>query len=310
MIARTLLILATGSPLLFAESRTSARYTLIQEETAEGGGGTVSAGRYRIDTSTGNADPGGVSSSGPYVLRSGFIGSLADFKEIAVLSSNSGDPVPEISFHDESVPDRYSATFVFDDGSTVVRETVWQVLNGPIRLGPEFFGEQIVNFDPIFENRSARLQATMGNQERILDFQIRNTRPDNYREYAGDGLEDSWQVGFFGQPPRLDAGPDQDPDGDGDNNLMEFLTGHSPSDSGDRFGITLTKPTSDSAQVTLSKVIPGISYVLQRSTGDDALVDWSDIATFTTTTTELDFPVTDTTTAEAAFYRVVVSPAE
>src|SRR5262245_44681655 len=50
----------------------------------------------------------------------------------------------------------------------------------------------------------------------------------------GDGLDDSWEQQFFGG---LGANPNDDPDGDGLNNLREFRAGTNPTDAQSRFEI-------------------------------------------------------------------------
>ena len=68
-----------------------------------------------------------------------------------------------------------------------------------------------------------------------LGLTVVNMAKDDYQAYAADGIDDDWQVQYFGTPPNANAGPTADPDGDGQKNLLEFLAGVTPNDAASRF---------------------------------------------------------------------------
>jgi hypothetical protein len=63
---------------------------------------------------------------------------------------------------------------------------------------------------------------------------VSDTLPDKFGSYAGDGLADAWQVLHFGFDNAL-AGPSADPDGDGQDNLFEYLATSLPNNPASRF---------------------------------------------------------------------------
>jgi hypothetical protein len=54
----------------------------------------------------------------------------------------------------------------------------------------------------------------------------------NPSDTNGDGLPDAWQLQYFNSITDPNAAPGADPDGDGFNNLQEYLTGTDPTNSG------------------------------------------------------------------------------
>ena len=78
----------------------------------------------------------------------------------------------------------------------------------------------------------------------------------------GDGLPDDWEQHHFGD---LSAGPGDDPDQDGMNNLGEYKAGTEPTDPASRFAFVrvLLEPTGG-VRVEWSSVA-GKRYTLQRS---------------------------------------------
>lgn len=82
--------------------------------------------------------------------------------------------------------------------------------------------------------------------------------------YAADGIDDTWQVQYFGQNnPQAD--PNADPDGDGRTNLQEFTEGTVPTNSNDHLSIQVTPVPGQPAQkkIVLSPILSGRSYALE-----------------------------------------------
>ena len=89
----------------------------------------------------------------------------------------------------------------------------------------------------------------------------------NQQFFAGDDLPDLWQYQNFG-PSGRNARPDDDPDGDGQSNLIEFLAGTNPISPGDRLQMT---PVFDENGMLSGQVVtlPSFqtNYQLQATTG-------------------------------------------
>ena len=100
-----------------------------------------------------------------------------------------------------------------------------------------------------------------------FDLTVLNTLPDNYGSYAGDGLDDDWQVQYFG-PANPIAGPLMDPDGDGQDNRFEFTAGIDPTDPLSRFLLRVEPVAGQPGQKNLifAPIKVGRSYNILTST--------------------------------------------
>jgi len=119
----------------------------------------------------------------------------------------------------------------------------------------------------------------------------------------GDTLPDAWERTFFGSLSENGTG---DPDADGQDNRFEALTGHTPTDANSLLTLNFSERTATGAQLRLSKVRPGVRYLLLGSTH---LINWKSIQT-------LRFPLPgpgivanpDLQNMSRRFLRVVVEP--
>jgi hypothetical protein len=120
----------------------------------------------------------------------------------------------------------------------------------------------------VYENTSARVQGTFQLMSDLFDLTVLNTLPDNYPGYAGDGLDDDWQYGYFGAPPNTNAGPLMDPDGDSQNNRFEFTAGIVPTDPLSRFLLRVEPVAGQPTQKCLvfSPLVTGRNYEILTST--------------------------------------------
>ena len=120
----------------------------------------------------------------------------------------------------------------------------------------------------------------------------------------GDGMPDAWEnANSFNFELAADA--DLDADGDGLTNLFEHLTGTSPRDSGDRFGITLIGAAHNQVEFA---AVAGRVYVMQRSTTLNA-GDWLNVDQLGPLTSPATLILTDPSPPplENVFYRVAIS---
>ena len=103
----------------------------------------------------------------------------------------------------------------------------WSVAGGPL-TGISVSGLATVGI--VYQTTVATAQGIYAGNTGTLGLTVVNVNDDNYREYAGDGIGDKWQVDYFGQPPNANAGPAIDITGTGQNNLFKYFAGLNPID--------------------------------------------------------------------------------
>jgi PKD repeat protein len=84
--------------------------------------------------------------------------------------------------------------------------------------------------------------------------------------YVPTPFED-WQVQYFGSTNNPAAAPDADPDGDGQNNMMEFTSGTDPTNSASAFRITSILPEGNNIRITWMTA-GGKTNIVQGGVGD------------------------------------------
>jgi hypothetical protein len=129
----------------------------------------------------------------------------------------------------------------------------------------------------------------------------------------GDGVPDCWMLSYFGHPTGQAADNSRasdDPDGDGQNNLAEFLAGTNPTNSASAFRITGIEQEGDDIRVTWSagagrtNVVQAASYLDggYSNISENIVVQGSG----DTTTNYLD--IGGATNAPSRFYRIRLVP--
>ena len=222
-----LLALCLGFALQPAQAgtRSSANYQVPADTLDDGGRITVSAA-YRNTGSVGGI--GGVSTAPAPITtaKHSYIGQLYDPTNIVLAASPS--PV------NEGAAAQLGATVGMDDGTRLIptpASVLWNVVAGPIAsISPA----GLATAAAVYQNTTATVGGRYLGRSNGLDVLVVNTLPDNYGSYAGDGLDDAWQVQYFGIG-RLLACPICDPDLDGQNNRFEYTAGTIPTDANSRF---------------------------------------------------------------------------
>jgi hypothetical protein len=206
-----------GSLSLPAAAGTSADYQLAPVSW-DGGGLAGGSEDYQINLSTA---PGEAGSSSDYALRSGFSGQLLDAVEMRLADADSG-----ISL-DERASRQLGASLRYDDGTSAplaAEWIAWSVQSGPL-AGISSGG--LVTAGSVYQNSSAVVRAAYQAFAESLAIQIVNIGNDDFGQYAGDGLPDLWQVGYFGEENE-NGGPSSDADSDGLSNFQEYAFGMNP----------------------------------------------------------------------------------
>ncbi|MBN2684820.1 MAG: S8 family serine peptidase [Pontiellaceae bacterium] len=80
----------------------------------------------------------------------------------------------------------------------------------------------------------------------------------------GDSLPDDWELAFFGGETNAVASADAD--GDGVDNLSEYIAGTDPTDSADRFSVSEGSPATDAGFALSWEPLPGRSYQVDWTT--------------------------------------------
>lgn len=265
-----------------ADNPSSASYSMTIE-TIDGGGGLASATSYTCQASLGGA--GGVSGvvSPQIDLKPGFTGQLYEVQALQL------EAVPLM------IPEggliTLSATATLDDASILPLssdEVIWEVVSGPLTTinvnGVATAGVVFAETPAVAGGSRSGISAQIALS--VLDFD-----PDNFGEYAGDGLDDGWQVEHFGLPPNALAGPEEDPDADGDDNKAEHTFGFDPNDSDDQFRFVILGLSGSRASFELNKVIPGRTYKLKA--GNDLATFAEEVSTFSVTEEEFNYQIDD-----------------
>lgn len=239
MKTRTILFVAAAgvglTPLtLFAATRASANYSLTTE-TIDAGGRHSASAAYANEGSLGGI--AGVSTGGiPVTLvKHGYIGQLYEPATLEITTSPLN--------LDEGTSRQLAATLMLDDSSVLVLppgEVQWSIVSGPIEsISPAGLATAQI----VYQDMPATVRGTYQSSSDTLDLTVLNVGIDDYGIYAGDSIDDAWQVAYFGVDNPV-AGPAFDPDADGQSNFFEYVAGTSPVDPDSRFRLAIARVPS------------------------------------------------------------------
>jgi len=215
------LLSATGA---HADVRTSANYTLTTD-TYDSGGGRTSATNIVNDGSMGGIVGISTSPSAPQSVKLGYIGQLYDTTALQLTADAD-------SLHENGTLQLH-ANRLLDDATTlaVAPESVtWSVHSGPIST-IDLSG--IATAETVYQDTAAVVQGDSLGFTGTLNLTVINVNTDDLPWYAGDGIDDAWQVQYFGLPGNRsnpDAAPDAISDGSGLTNLFKYTAGLIPRD--------------------------------------------------------------------------------
>ena len=300
MKTRTLILTVLATPALaLADPRTSANYT-ITTDTADGGGRRASSANYSNDGSV--ALVAGISTvaSPAGTAKHGYIGQLYDVTGLvlnaAALTVNETATLQLVAWQ------------LLDDASYLAVSATsvsWGVVSGPI-TGISAAG--LATAGTVYQNTPATVQGAFGGFTGTLNLTVLDTIPDNFGRYAGDGLPDDWQVGFFGLNNPL-AGPNADPPGGGQNNLFKYIAGLNPLDANSRFVLNIAAVPGQPAQerIIFSPRFTDRTYTVKVRT-DLLTGTWQPLTGTTQADNGTQRTVTDTgATEDRKFYRIEIT---
>lgn len=297
----TLLVCLSIQGAAFAGPRTSTNYSITTDATDSGGAHTASAA-YSSDGSIGAVAGVSTVSSPTEVAKSGYIGQLFD---VVSLQLNS----VSLSVN-ETATLQLTAQQLLDDASFLAvnaNSVTWSVVSGPIS-GVDTNG--LATAAAVYQNTTATVQGVFTGLTGTLDLTIVDSIPDNYGSYAGDGIDDSWQVHYFGLPPNPLAGPNVDADGTGQTNLFKFIAGLDPTDPTSRFTLTIQPVPGQAGQKNLifSPVVAGRTYAITAKTNLITVGGWSAINASAPSDVGTQRTITDLSATDPnKFYRVEIT---
>jgi hypothetical protein len=287
--------------LSLTTSTTCFAGTLVTSSVDSGGQRTTSA-NYTMDGSIGGI--GGISSavSPPETVKHGYIGQLSDVISVSV----TGTPAQV----NETSTSQLSGTATLDDATVTAlagSNINWSAPSFPISsINTNGLATASVVYANTNGTVSGSYLGTPGNGSLL----VLDSNPDNYGSYAGDGLNDGWQVSFFGQPPNPQAAPSADPDGDGQNNQFEYTAGLEPTNSASVLLLRIEHVAGqpDQKKLTFLPWASGRTYTTEYRTDlvTGAYTNLTGYSGPTTNGTEVS--VTDLNATEAAkFYRIKIT---
>ncbi|MGZ4988265.1 MAG: hypothetical protein ACXWBP_09495 [Limisphaerales bacterium] len=243
-----------------AGSRSSANY-LIPADSVDASGAVLSSANYMIK-GTGTAEFGAgsnaLTASTDYTNKGGFVGELYDIVGLSITAPPSNNL-------NETASRQLAAAPLADDTTTLTSldpSTVnWSIVSGPVN---SISTSGLATAGNVYQDTLATVGGAAQSLSGQLNLTILNVTNDDFGPYANDGIDDSWQVQYFGQPPNPLAEPNADADGTGQTHLFKFVAGLNPVD-GSRFTLSIQQVSGQPAQkkVIFQPLVSGRTYAVQ-----------------------------------------------
>lgn len=237
--------------------RSSVSYVIATESVDQGGRRATSAA-YTHDATIGGIT--GIASvvAPPHTAKAGYLGQIHEVTGFS-LAAGTGSV-------SEGGSVQVSARQELDDATFIVVlpiEVAWKVASGPL-VGIAASG--LATAGAVFEDTEASVQGDFGGTSATLPLTVLESISDNFGLYSSDGLDDDWQVQYFGQDNPA-AAPLIDADGDEQNNSFEFTAGLVPTDPHSRFATRIELAPGQPSQwrVVFGPVVAGRSYIVESS---------------------------------------------
>jgi hypothetical protein len=241
------LTVAFGFVLPVGHARAATRSSLsyaITTESLDAGGTRLSSAAYAVNAGTGAVGALSSVASPAITDKGGYIGQLYEVQGFMISASPASV--------NEGATRQLNPSNVLDDTSLLAVDpttVAWSVDSGPLA---SVSSSGLATAAIVYQDTGAVARGIFGAFNGTVNLLVVNTNKDNFGAYAGDGIDDAWQVQYFGQPPNALAGPNADPDGDGRTNLQEFVEGTVPTDPASRFQLRIAPVAGQSGQKALS----------------------------------------------------------
>jgi len=259
-------------------------------------GGRQSSASYTVDSSLGGI--GGLGTAGSTTARHGFAGQLFEVKTVTVAASPAT--------LNESSTRQLTASATLDDASFLTlagTDVTWSVVTGPVA---SVSSAALATASAVYQDTAATVRGGHQGVFGSLALTVLNVTTDDFGAYAGDGIDDAWQVQFFGVGSGS-AAPSADPDADGQNNLFEYLAGTTPTNNASLFALSLGVAGAGQRAVVFNPVVAGRTYSVEFRT-NIATGSFAGVTGATTSDNGATRTVTDVNATNATrFYRVRIS---
>ena len=207
----------------------------------------------------------------------------------------------------ESSSIQLSGSVLLDDQSTYdlpATFITWGILSGPLSIDAN--GRALAG--TVYQSTAATVLGSYATFTATLNLTVLNVNTDDYGTYAGDGIDDAWQVRYFGLPPNANAGPNVDFDRTGQTNLFKYIAGLDPLDNTSIFTLTIASVPGQPGQRNLifTPIVIGRTYTVKFS--PDLNVPWVTLTGTTQSDTGARRIVTDLgATQDQKFYHVEIT---
>jgi len=270
-------------------ARSSASYSVPADST-DGAGVQVQSANYSVKGSAiGEFGAGqtAIATSAAYSSKAGFVGELYDIVGLSITAASSQ-------------ADDTTTTAALDP-STVT----WSILSGPFG-GISSSG--LATAGTVYQDTIAVVQGVAQSLTGQLSLTVLNVNTDDFGSYAGDGIDDAWQVQYFGQN-NSNAVPTADPDGDGQSNYFEYIAGVVPNNPNSRFLISIAPVIGQATQraIVFSPRLSDRTYTVKSKIN---LTDptWNSLTSFNMTDNGQTRTVIDLSASGSnKFYHVEIS---
>ena len=290
-------------PLAAEAARSSANYS-IPADSIDSSGAVMQSASYSINGSAAGefaADLTAIATSASYTAKHGYIGALYEIVSLSITA-------PPSNSLNEATTRQLNAAPSADDSTTTTTlspsAVSWSIVNGPIT---SISTSGLAAAGTVYQDTSATVGGTAQGLIGQLALTILNVTTDDFGAYANDGIDDSWQVQYFGQPPNFLAGPNADADGTGQTNLFKYVAGINPLDHS-RFALSVLPVNGQAGQknLVLQPLVNGRTYVVQFATSLTS-PNWQTLTGTTQSDNGATRTVTDLSASGPKDYRVQIS---
>lgn len=263
--------------------------------------GIVSGGRQTVGTITVESEIGGFggsASGGVVSARAGFTGQLTDLQSLAVTASPAS--------LNEGTTRQLAVSATFTDSTTLAlsaTDVAWSASGGGLA---SVSASGLATAATVYQNTNGVARADYLGAFGTLTLTVANVGTDDFGTYAGDSLDDAWQVTHFGLA-NASAAPTADPDGDGQNNLLEYLAGTTPTSGASAFVVGINGATSGSRVVNFTPIAAGRTYTVEFTTNLATRIFSAIPSGLVSEISGIRYVTDATATNSARYYRVKIS---